>query len=577
MSEPSSKPANEPTRPEARMDRRTVLMSAAALAAGAMGAPLGSMIAHAREPGPEAMTRAGRIRGYHDGAVKVFKAVPYGASTAGENRWLAPQPVPPWKGVRDTLVAGGMSPQHGGAPLAEEQAMSQTAPQSEDCLYLNISTPAVGPRSGRRPVIVWYHGGGFAAGSGNATSYDGRNLVEKHDVVLVTVTHRLNVLGFLYLAELYGPRYADSGNVGILDCQAALQWIRDNIAHFGGDPGNVTIAGQSGGGAKVAVLMSMPSAKGLFHRAVGESGAILRINTKEQATAAAKRFVEALGVKSISELQAVPADRLLDVMSEARVMAAPILDGITLAHQPFDPQALSASRDVPFMVGSNETEATFFPTTPLDPIDDAKLHELVKGAAHVNDSDADRLIDVFRRVYPGKDNTYLFQLIASQVSLSQAIITEAERKADQGGAPVYVYYFTKHTPVRDGKLRAVHTLEIPYVFDSLAHAAPIIGPVTAEQQALADKVSSAWVSFAKTGNPNNAKIPQWPAFDTKRRAIMVIDDQWHAADDPLRETRLAIADITAHSPPPGSRGPPAGPPEAVPPPAGAAPGGPPPG
>ncbi|MDP9084877.1 MAG: carboxylesterase/lipase family protein [Pseudomonadota bacterium] len=577
MTESSSDLLNEEG--GARISRRTVVLGAAALGAGALAGPLGAMAADAAQAGPEAMTTSGRIRGYRDGPVQVFQGVPYGASTAGENRWLPPKPPQSWSGVKETAAPGPMCIQDSrGAPLAEEQAMWQSGPQSEDCLTLNVTTPAVGRHSGKRPVIVWYHGGGFDAGSGNATSYDGHNLAHKHDVVLVTVTHRLNGFGFLYLADLFGPAYADSGNVGLLDCAAALRWVQDNIANFGGDPTNVTIAGQSGGGAKVGALMSMPSAKGLFQRAIAQSGAVLHANTKETAARWAKRLVDALGVTTITDLQALPAERLSAVIGQLRLLTGPVVDGRTLLSDPFSPESLPLSRDIPFMVGTNETEATFYPMTPLDPIDDAKLHELVKSTARVSDPDADELISVFRKVYPGKDDTYLLQLIASQTNSTQKNITlEAERKADQGGAPVYVYYFTKHTPVRDGKLRAVHTLEIPYVFDSLSHAAPIIGPVTPEQQALADKVSSAWVSFAKTGNPNNPKIPQWPAFDTKRRAIMVIDDQWHAADDPLRETRLAIADITAHSPPPGSRGPPAGPPGAVPPPGGAAPGGPPPG
>jgi para-nitrobenzyl esterase len=196
------------------------------------------------------------------------------------------------------------------------------------------------------------------------------------------------------------------------------------------------------------------------------------------------------------------------------------------------------------MGGTMETESTFMPNTPLDPIDDAKFRDLTKVVAHTTDAGAEKLIEAFRAAYPGKDDLYLFQLLASQATTQVQLITEAERKADQNGAPVYIYYFVKHTPVRDGKLRAPHTLEIPFAFDSLAHAEPIVGPVTPQMQALADKVSSAWTNFARTGNPNNPKIPLWPAFDTKTRAIMVIDDQFRVAHDPLRETRLALAGLS---------------------------------
>jgi para-nitrobenzyl esterase len=509
----------------------------------------GDALAESAATAPVAKTQYGQIRGYNDGPVKVFKGIPYGAPTGGVNRWLPPKPAASWTGIRNTTEAGPMSPQQFGAPMAEETAMIQKGPMSEDCLNLNVFTPAIGPKSGKRPVMVWFHGGGLAAGSGNATSYDGRNLAEKHGVVLVTVTHRLNVFGFLYLGDLFGSAYADSGNAGLLDLVAALNWVRDNIANFGGDPGNVTIFGQSGGGTKVSTLMAIPAAKGLFKHAIAESGAAIRSSEKEQAAGNAKKFVDALGVKTLAELQAISQEKLEATANEVHFQSSSVLDGRSLPNHPFFPTAPELSRDIPFMVGTTETEAVFFPTTPLDAIDDAKFHELVKNATQASDADVDDLIGVFRHAYPGKDNTYLAQLLLSQITFQEGSITIAERKADQGGAPVYVYYFTKHTPVRDGKLRAPHTLEIPYAFDSLAKSEPIIGKVTPEQQALADKVSSAWVNFARTGNPNNPKIPKWPAFDTQSRSIMLINDQLTVANDPLHETRLAIIELRKKYPP----------------------------
>jgi para-nitrobenzyl esterase len=498
---------------------------------------------------PVADTEYGEIRGSNDGPIKVFKGVPYGAPTGGARRFLPPLPPARWSGIRDTAEAGAMSPQRFGAPLAEETAMLQKGPMSEDCLNLNVFTPAVGAQSGKRAVMVWFHGGGFFAGSGNATSYDGRNLAQKKDIVFVSVTHRLNVFGFLYLKDVFGPDYAQSGDVGMLDLVAALGWVKNNIAHFGGDPNNVTIFGQSGGGAKVTVLMAMPSAKGLFKRAIAESGALIRGLTKAQATENAKHLLDTLGIKTLAELQAVPQAKLVSAMDDAHFAAQPVVDGQVLPSDPFDPAAPALAREVPFMTGTTETEATFFPMTPLDAIDDAKLHDLVKGSLKIPDSDADQLIVKFQRAYPGKDNVYVFQLLLSQTTFEESSIRVAERKAAEGGAVVYVYYFAKHTPVRDGKLHAPHTLEIPYALDSLAKAEPIIGPLTDQQQALADKVSSAWVNFAKTGNPNNPLIPNWPAFDTKKRSIMVIDDQFRVADDPLRETRIAILELRKQYPP----------------------------
>jgi para-nitrobenzyl esterase len=526
--------------------RHSITILSATLLAWFVGAA--AFAASPAAPGPVVRTQYGNIRGYNDGTVKVFKGVPYGASTAGANRWLPARPPVPWKGIRDTTRPGAISPQVFGAPMPEETAMLQRGPTSEDMLTLNIYTPSVGRHAGSHPVMVWFHGGGFTSGGGSASSYNGHNLAQKDGIVFVTVTHRLNVFGFLYLADLFGPAYADSGNVGILDAVAALRWVRDNIAGFGGDADNVTIFGQSGGGAKVTTLMAIPAAKGLFKHVIAESGAAIRAQPKAQAADSAKRLLDALGVKTIAELQALPQDKIEDTWNSLHLPSGPVVDGRTLDFNPFDPVAPEISRNVPLMVGTTETEAVFMPSTPVDPIDDATLRSDVKNFLHASDADTDQMIQVFRKAYPGKDNTYLFQLLASQASFQESSATLAERKAEQNGAPVYVYYFTHHLSVRDGKLHAPHTAEISFALDSLASSEPIIGPVTAAKQALADQVSSAWVNFARSGNPNNPKIPTWPAFDTRERAVMIIDDQWKAVNDPLHDTRLAVIAFRAHNP-----------------------------
>jgi len=529
--------------------RRTLLGAAGAAAvAGAVKA--------AAATAPVAVTKAGQVRGSEREGIKIFLGVPYGADTGGANRWLAPKPPKPWTGVREATAYGPAPPQAHPimAPMQEETDMLQKGPFGEDCLTLNVYTPAVGKASGRRAVMVWFHGGGFFAGSGNATSYDGVNLARKQDVVLVTVTHRLNHFGFLYLGDLYGAAYADSGNAGMLDCVAALGWVRDNIANFGGDPGRVMVFGQSGGGAKVSTLMGMPAAKGLFHCAAAQSGSVVRSGSKAQAAASAKRLVDALGVKSLAELQALPWQKIVDVAGAhpGSGGSGPIVDGRNLPASPFDPVASPLSKDIPLISSTTETERAAW-GAPIDPIDDQQLHAGVKQTTGLADADADALIGVYKAAYPGKDNTYLAQLLESQWTFSDGVTTEAERKAAQaaqGGAPDYFFYFAHHATVRGGKLRAPHTSEIPYCFDSLAHSAPMIGPVTPAKQALADKVSTYWANFAKTGNPNGKGLPEWRPYDLKTRATLVIttEDKPVMVDDPMGAGRRAVAQYKAKVP-----------------------------
>lgn len=499
---------------------------------------------------PIAATAAGKVRGYTEKGIKVFKGVPYGSPTGGARRWLPPNKPVAWSGLRETTEFGPMCPQVFGAPLPEETAVLQRGPMSEDCLNLNIWTPAVGPGEGRRPVMVWFHGGGFSLGSGGSATNDGVNLTLKNDVVLVTVNHRLNLFGFLHLAELAGAAYGISGNVGMLDCVAALEWVRDNIAGFGGDPGNVTIFGQSGGGMKVMNLMAMPAANGLFHRVIAQSGFALSSNLPEQATGIARQVLDTLGLKAdqMAELQALPAQRfvaLLESRPDLTFALGPVVDGQSLPTGPFSSSAPALSADVPMMLGTTETEIVFLPFAPLGPIDDAALHLHLKQYTTLDDADLDRLISAYRSEYPEHDNTYLYQVLASDWLLGADAVTTAERKAALGPAPAYLYYFTKHTVVRDGKLRSPHTLDIPYVFDTLERGASIVGPATTKEQALADRLSRTWTTFARTGDPNNTSIPPWAPYDSQKRTVMVINDEPATVTDPHARTRILMAQLKA--------------------------------
>ncbi len=407
--------------------------------------------------GPVVETTAGKIRGALEDKVSAFRGVPYGASTAGSARFMPPEKPQPWSGVKDTIELGHRSPQGPSGLIPEVAATDVNEPAGEDCLVLNVWTPSA--TSGhKRPVMVWLHGGGFTSGSGGFKIYDGVNLAGKHDVVVVTVNHRLNAFGYLYLADLGGAKYANSSNVGMLDIVAALQWVHDNISNFGGDPANVTIFGQSGGGAKVSTLLAMPAAKGLFHRAVIESGASLRGIARDAANKSTEAFLAKVGLKpdQIDQLQSMPVDRLTKALAGGRF--GPVVDGKTLPANPFDPTASEISANVPLLIGTVQTEVTFFPGQQLDPIDEAALRERVKQTFRSSDADTDKIIGVYKKVDPSISNIDIALESASDSFAWTNAMTAAERKAALGKAPAYMYYFKWRSPVRDGKLESGHAL-----------------------------------------------------------------------------------------------------------------------
>ncbi|HXW63128.1 MAG TPA: carboxylesterase family protein [Candidatus Acidoferrales bacterium] len=528
----------------------------------AMSTVVGSRIARAfgddgkPAPGATVTTTAGKVRGTVEDKVQVFKGVPYAASTAGANRFMPPAKRASWTGVRDCFELGLRAPQlvsafHGQVP-PEFESMDRDEPMGEDCLVLNIWTPGVGAGQ-KRPVMVWLHGGGYTSGSGGFVCYDGTQLAKKHDVVAISLNHRLTAFGYLYLAGIGGEKYADSSNLGNLDIIAALDWIRDNIAAFGGDPGNVTIYGQSGGAGKVSSLMAMPAAKGLFHRAIVQSGAAVKGVSREAANKSTETFLAKLNLKpdQVDQLQTLSVDQLLAATTPAGMPGppglalAPVVDGHSLPTDPFDPAASEVSAGIPLLIGTVEDEVAFFPNQILDPIDDASLHAHVKQVVrNASDAQVDKLIAAYREGRPGASNTDLFLVIASDATFRAGVLTEADRKAVQGKGAVYQYYFTWKSPVRDGKLRAFHTIEIPFVFDNVDAARSMIGS-GADRYALAERMSSAWVSFARTGNPNTKLAPHWDTFDTSKRAVMVINDEWKLVDDPHGEEQRLLHSIQA--------------------------------
>jgi len=528
--------------------KRRAFIQQSALTAGAMGSGIfaGSLRADAA---PTVETTAGKIRGFTNDKVYGFRGVPYGASTAGAARFMPPAKPKPWAGVKECVQFGGRSPQV--MPGIEPPEVLATDPKealSEDCLVLNVWSQSLGP--GKRPVMVWLHGGGFVGGSASFSIYDGANLARKQDVVVVGVNHRLNAFGYLYLAEIGGAKYAQSSNVGQMDIVAALEWVRDNIARFGGDPGNVTIFGQSGGGGKVSTLLAIPSAKGLFHRAIVQSGAALRGTPPDIATKNATAFLAGLGLKpnQVDQLQNMPMDKVIAALrGPAGAAFGPVVDGKTLPRNPFDPTAPEVSATVPMLLGSTETEMAFFAGGPLfpyslDPLDDAGLKQNMKKFLRADDADTAKVIEVYKRAHKNISDIDVFMKATADVGVRSMVLAEADRKVAQAKAPAYVYYFAWRSPVRDGKMKSYHTLDIPFAFANVDLAKTMTGSGQ-DRYALQDKMSEAWATFARTGNPSCKGVGTWPAYNATMRPTMVLNNRCEVVNDPLKEERQVIASI----------------------------------
>jgi len=479
-------------------------------------------------------TAAGRVRGASEDGIFTFKGIPYGASTAGEARYLPSRPPDPWSGVRDTLCYGPVCPtfpRQGRGP--DEYAFlwewDRGLYAGEDCLCVNVWTPGINDGR-RRPVLFWLHGGGFTHGSSQELkAYDGRNLARRGDVVVVSINHRLDVFGFLNL-DGYGERYRHAANAGLTDIVLALRWVQENIATFGGDPGNVTVFGQSGGGAKVNYLMAMPSARGLFHKAAVMSP-IPRIDqgvSEEKTRAYAAGVLAALGLDrtTIDRILTLPQDQLAaapleQIRREADYDVGPVVDGDLVAARPFDPVAPAGSGDVPLLVGTvlNETNRALF-----DKVSESMTEaELRRRLSPRYGPGVDRVIDAWRATYPAAKPVELHGLIDGAPHRRSAIL-QAARKAAQRSAPAYLYCFAWKTKIMDGRPRAFHRSELPFVFDNTDRCAHQTGG-TAAARALAARVSDAWIHFARTGEPNHPGLPEWPAFSADRVPTMYFDDE----------------------------------------------------
>ena len=514
----------------------------------------------------EVKTNSGRLRGARTGNLTTFRGIPYGGPIAGANRFKAAPKLKPWDGVRDALAFG--------APSLQPGQRRNEPPQAEDCLFLNVWTPAADNR--KRPVMFYSHGGGFTAGSAASSYQDGGNLARTFDVVVVATNHRLGLVGYLYLGELGGEEYATSGNQGLLDIRDGLKWVRENIERFGGDPSNVMIFGESGGGAKTSCLYAMPSAAPYFNRASVESGPGIRMMPREAAAETTLMTLKQLGIEKNEwrKILEVPAEQLVEAqgalgrtgggplgMNGGRKGMGggsrpggfgPVVDGFVLPRHPFDPEAPVVSRQKPLLVGYNRDETVFFfnqqRNTEVFNLTEAALKERLTKEFEGN---ADAIFETYHKSRPSASPSDLYIAITTARMIAIGAMTIAERKSAQAGAPAYMYVFKHENPAlipgTQHKMGTPHAMEITYKFYNVPQPAQqsanagqqganagggLMSISRPESVKAAHNMAELWSTFARTGKPAAKGQPEWPAYTAQTRATMEIDAECKVANDP---------------------------------------------
>jgi para-nitrobenzyl esterase len=494
---------------------------------------------------PVAQTQYGKIRGITWSGIHAFKGVPYGASTAGKNRWMAPKAPASWKGEKDCMDYGMISPQVTTDRRSEYSSLimwdRHVGGMGEDMLTLNVWSRAIKDDGGKRPVLVSFHGGGYTTGSGNAPGFDGDPMVRFEDVVVVTVNHRLGALGYLNLVDAGAPSaYKDAGSVGLLDLVASLKWVKSNIANFGGDPSRVFIFGQSGGGAKTSSVYSMASAKGLFHRAAIQSGSSIRGATRETSVETTKKIMAHLGITRAEKLVDVPWRQLLAAQQSIQggAFSPVVVEGTDYSRHPFDPDAPPASKDVPVIISYTADDAALR-LTNFD-VDAAGVKSGL--ARRYSAEKAERIYAAYRAEYPNITPYLINARIATDTANARSVARQLELKAAQeGGAPCYQYIWEWKSKGMDGKFGAVHGIDVQFSFHNAR--GPLEGGAPMEARIMADRLATTWAAFARTGDPNNAAIPKWAEWDADKRTAMIFDINTRAEANPHARLRELWRDI----------------------------------